>query len=76
MKDEDYQVIAREANGNLTLCHQSSEEVLLFAHDHCFDYVTACDNCPEYTFYRIQNVHNVVDYFEMLAGQWLNLLES
>lgn len=70
IKPEDYIVIAEEANGNLTLCHKTTEQVLLFAPDHCFDYVSVCDGCPEYTFYTINGVETVKDYFETAAKQW------
>src|SRR5258708_6977642 len=35
----DYYSIAREANGNATLCHRTSGRVLLFAPDHCFEHL-------------------------------------
>lgn len=75
IEDKDYIVIAEEANGNMTLCNKFNEKVILFAADHCFDYVTVYDGCPEYTFYRINQVENIVDYFELLAQQWLEYLE-
>lgn len=70
INSRDYIVIAEEANGNLTLCHKTTEQVLLFAPDHCFDYVSVYDGCPEYTFYTINGVETVKDYFEMVAKQW------
>lgn len=70
----DYIVISEEANGNLTLCNKANGEILLFAFDHCFDYVTVYNGCPEYTFYKIRNVENIVDYFEMIGSQWMNYL--
>ena len=67
-------VFAEEANGNLTLCNTTSEEILLFAHDHCFDYVESCENCPEYTFYTIKGVTSCTEYIEAVAKQWLGYL--
>ena len=75
IKDEDYIVIAEESNGNLTLCNKDNEKIILFASDHCFDYVTVYDGCPEYTFYTINDVHSLVDYFELVAQQWLSYLK-
>src|SRR5260370_5593073 len=49
----EYYSIAREANGNATLCHRVSGQVLMFAPDHCFEHVTELEGCPEYTLSRI-----------------------
>jgi hypothetical protein len=62
---------AVEANGNATYYDLKTKKVLLFATDHCFDYVTKMENQPEYTFYTINEVKNFVDYVEKLARQWL-----
>lgn len=63
-------VIAREANGNLTLCDSESEEILLFAHDHNFTNVVIYDNCPEYTFYKIRECSTFQIWLEKIALQW------
>lgn len=75
IQDEDYILVAEEANGNLTLCNKNSSEIVLFAHDHCFDNVEVYTDCPEYTFYKINNVDCLIDYFELVAQQWLAYLE-
>jgi len=62
---------AVEANGNATYYDLKTKKVLLFATDHCFDYVTEVENQPEYTFYTINEVECFVDYVEKLAKQWL-----
>ncbi len=67
---DNLMVIAEEANGNLTLCDVGTEEIFLFAHDHCFDNVAVCGELPEYTFYTINNAENFVDYIELIAKQW------
>ena len=67
-------MIAEEANGNLTLCNRNNGEVVLFASDHCFDYVEVYSDCPEYTFYKINHVDGLIDYFELVAQQWLSYL--
>lgn len=73
--DEDYILIAEEANGNLTLCNKNNEEIVLFATDHDFDYVEAYPSCPDYTFYKINNADSLISYFELAAQQWLAYLE-
>ena len=66
-----YYCIAREANGNSTLCHRNTGEVLLFAPDHCFDHVEPLEGCPEYSLYRIREVKTFTDWVEKVAAQWL-----
>lgn len=75
IKDDDYVVVAEEANGNLTLCDKYNGKIVLFAPDHCFDYVKVYAGCPEYTFYTVNNVDSLIDYFELVAQQWLAYLE-
>ncbi len=67
----DYYSIAREANGNSTLCHRSSGKVVLFAPDHAFDFVSPLEGCPEYTLYRLIGVETFRDWVEAIASQWL-----
>jgi hypothetical protein len=68
---EDLIVTATEANGNLTLYNINTDEIVLFAPDHCFNYVTCYEQCPEYTFYKINGCNNFVDWVEEIANQWL-----
>lgn len=63
--------IAEEANGNETFLDLNTSEVLLFAPDHDFEYVSILKNQPEYTFYKIKKVSTIVDYTEILAKQWM-----
>lgn len=63
-------IMAEEANGNLTLCDANSEEIFLFAPDHCFENISVCGDLPEYTFYTIEGGENLVDYVELIAKQW------
>jgi hypothetical protein len=62
--------IAREANGNTTLCHRTTGEVLLFATDHAFKHVEVLPGCPEYTLYRFLRVRQFRDWVETIARQW------
>lgn len=75
IQDEDYILVAEEANGNMILCNINSSEIVLFAHDHCFDNVEVYKDCPEYTFYKINNAEGLIDYFELVAQQWMTYLE-
>ncbi len=68
----DYYSIAREANGNTTLCHRESGNVLMFAPDHCFAHLTKLEGCPEYTLYKISGAATFRDWVNAVAAQWLN----
>jgi hypothetical protein len=71
IEPSQYYSIAREANGNSTLCHRVSGQVLKFAPDHCFDHLTQLEGCPEYTLYRINGVATFRDWVDAVAVQWL-----
>lgn len=62
--------IAREANGNSTICHITSGRVLLFAPDHAFTHITPYPGCPEYTLYTINDAPDFVRWVETVASQW------
>ena len=63
--------IAREANGNTTLCNRESGQVLLFAHDHSFDHVVPWRGCPDYTLYALDGAPDFRRWVDVVAGQWL-----
>ncbi|WP_432949175.1 hypothetical protein ACQPXM_15715 [Kribbella sp. CA-253562] len=67
----DYGVLAEERNGNLTLFHRTTGEVLVFAPDHDVDHLEVLEGCPEYTLYRIPSAPDVTAWVETMAGQWL-----
>ena len=71
IRPSEYYSLAREANGNTTLCHRITGQVLLFAPDHAFDFVVPFDGCPEYTLYRINGVDTLRDWVDTVARQWL-----
>lgn len=71
IRPSEYYCLAREANGNTTLCHRETGQVLLFAPDHDFDFVVPLEGCPEYTLYRINGVVSLSDWVDMIARQWL-----
>jgi len=72
----DYYVIARECNGNATLCHRKTGRVLLFAPDHCFDHVTRLQECPENTLYTLDGVATLRDWVNQVAEQWLSYIDA
>ena len=65
-----YYSIAREANGNATLAHRVTGEVVLFAPDHAFQHVHPYPGCPEYTLYRIDGAATFRDWVNTVARQW------
>jgi hypothetical protein len=67
----EYYSIAREANGNSTLCHRSSGELLMFAPDHCFRHLERLEGCPEYTLYQIKGARIFREWVNTIARQWL-----
>lgn len=69
---KEFICFVQEANGDVTLYNKNTKEVLLFAHDHCFENVEFLENQPEYTFYKINGVKTFVDYVESLATEWTN----
>jgi hypothetical protein len=70
----DYGMLAAEANGNLTLFHRASSEVLLFAPDHDFDHIEPLPGCPEFTLYRIPEAPTVTTWLECVAVQLLRTM--
>lgn len=71
----EYYTIAREGNGNLTLCHRTTGAVILFAPDHAFKHVTPLAGCPKYTLYELNGAKYFVDWVNVIAEQWLEGLE-
>jgi hypothetical protein len=71
IQPKDYYSIAREANGNMTLCHRVNGHVLMFAPDHSFEHLTPLKGCPEYTLYEIEGAATFRDWVNAVARQWL-----
>jgi hypothetical protein len=67
-----YYTVAREANGNTTICHRDDCSILLFAPDHAFKDVTTLDGCPDFTLYNIHNASTFTEWVELIAHQWLH----
>lgn len=68
-------VIAEEANGNLILNNCNTDEILMFAPDHFYDFIEPYKDFPKYTFYTLHEVDGIIDYVEKIAEQWLSYLE-
>ena len=71
IQPSDYYSIAREANGNTTLCHRTTGHVILFAPDHAFDFVVPFDGCSEYALYNLNGIVTLRDWVDVVARQWL-----
>ena len=66
-----YYVIAIEANGNLSLAHRDTGDLVLFAPDHAFDEVTPLPGCPPYSLMTIYGVPDLGTWIEHCAARWL-----
>ncbi|KAF9892687.1 hypothetical protein FE257_001089 [Aspergillus nanangensis] len=64
---DKYYVVASEANGNLTLVHRESGQLLLFAPDHAFDGVTTLPGCPPYSLLTIDDTKDLGTWIEQAA---------
>ncbi|MFD7022514.1 hypothetical protein [Promicromonospora sukumoe] len=66
----DYVPVAAEANGNLTLAHRRTGEVVWFAPDHSASGVTILPGCPEYSLYTFDGAPDLASWVEVGATQW------
>lgn len=66
----DYVPVAAEVNGNLTLAHRRTGEVIWFAPDHSASGVTVLPGCPEYSLYTFDGVPDLASWVEASAAQW------
>ncbi|NUT49551.1 MAG: hypothetical protein HOV94_19920 [Saccharothrix sp.] len=67
---DDHYAVAVEANGNLTLAHRRTGELLLFAPDHSFDGVTPRAGCPPYSLLTVDDLPDLPSWIERCAGDW------
>ncbi|MGW7679184.1 hypothetical protein ACWGID_00495 [Kribbella sp. NPDC054772] len=70
IQPEEYYAVAVEANGNLTLAHRQSGELLLFAPDHAFAGVTPLPDCPPYSLLAFDAEPTLQAWIENCAGRW------
>ncbi|MFI0465413.1 hypothetical protein ACH347_15165 [Saccharopolyspora sp. 5N102] len=68
IQPDEYYVAAIEANGNLTLAHRQSGQLLLFAQDHAFTGVTPLRGCPPYSLLTIDDVPDLATWIETCAA--------
>ncbi len=68
--------IAREANGNRTLCRRDGMQVLLFAPDHSFTHIQPLEGCPAYTLYTIHGAADFTSWVNVVARQWCSVVGS
>lgn len=62
--------VAVEANGNLTLAHRRTGQVVWFAPDHSESGVSVMPGCPECSLYTFDGVPDLVSWIETGAGRW------
>lgn len=67
----EFYVVAEEANGNLTMAHRTSGELMLFAPDHAFPGVTPLPGCPEFSLMTIDAAPLLANWIELTAEAWL-----
>jgi hypothetical protein len=68
----EFYSIAREANGNTTLCHRTTGEIVLFAPDHNFAHIVPVPGCPKYSLYRIPGAETFSGWVSSITNQWLD----
>lgn len=66
----DFYVVAEEANGNLTVAHRESGQVLLFGPDHAYVGVSVLEGCPPQSLYTYDAAPDLASWIELCAGQW------
>ena len=66
-----YYAVSVEANGNLSLVHRVTGELILFAPDHAFDDVTPLPGCPPYSLMTINGVPDLRTWIEHCSAPWL-----
>nr|WP_042183663.1 hypothetical protein [Kibdelosporangium sp. MJ126-NF4]CEL15706.1 hypothetical protein [Kibdelosporangium sp. MJ126-NF4]CTQ93631.1 hypothetical protein [Kibdelosporangium sp. MJ126-NF4] len=66
----DYYAVAIEANGNVTMVHRRSGELLLFAPDHSFDKITPYPGCPKNSLYTFDELPDLASWIEACAEAW------
>ncbi|SBT40765.1 hypothetical protein [Micromonospora auratinigra] len=67
---DEYNAVAVEGNGNLTLAHRDDERLLLFAPDHAFANVTPLAGSPPYSLLTIDHVPDLAAWIEVCAAAW------
>lgn len=72
IEPDKYYSIVCEANGNTTLCHRLTGQLLMFAPDHCFKHITKLAGCPDYTLYTINGAETFRDWVSTVSSQWLS----
>lgn len=70
IEPDHYYPVAVEANGNLTVVHRASGDLLLFAPDHAFRGVTPLPGCPPYSLMTIDDAPDLASWLEGCAEAW------
>ncbi|WP_328332157.1 hypothetical protein OHA70_13325 [Kribbella sp. NBC_00382] len=70
IQPNEYYAVAVEANGNLTLAHRRTGELLLFAPDHAFTGATPLTGCPPYSLLTFDQLPDLAAWIEDCAAGW------
>ncbi|HMM04019.1 MULTISPECIES: hypothetical protein [unclassified Dysgonomonas] len=77
MDTSDFLTFALEANGNTTFYNHKTKEVFVYLHDDYSPFgITPHKGHPLCTIYQYDKAPTFVDFVEILAGQWLQVIES
>ena len=70
IQPSDFYVAAIEANGNLTLAHRATGQLLLFAPDHAYEGVSPLAGCPPYSLMTIDDIPDLRTWIESCVRAW------
>ena len=70
IEPREWDVVAVEANANVTVVHRTTGQLLLFAPDHGFSRVTPLAGCPEYSLYTMDDDPDLATWIEHAARGW------
>ncbi|SHG18983.1 hypothetical protein [Dysgonomonas macrotermitis] len=76
LNSEDFVTFALESNGNATFYHKETKDVYIYLHDGYapFDN-TIVEGQPEYSIHQLDKAKGFVEYVELLASQWLDIIK-
>ena len=70
IQPSDFYVAAIEANGNLTVAHRATGQLLVFAPDHAYEGVSPLAGCPPYSLLTIDDIPDLPTWIERCARDW------
>lgn len=70
IQPSDHYVASIEVNGDLTVAHRATGQLLLFAPDHTYEGVSPLAGCPPYSLLTIDDVPDLLTWIESCAHAW------